>query len=100
MKRFLLPLAAAAAFGAAPYASKLGVVGGSAALVALGVLLALGASASFSSLAIAAGAFGAFAGNILGSVVPAVGGAVLVALAYAERTTRVRGTNARIAHLG
>jgi len=100
MKRFLLPVAAAAAFGAAPYASKLGIVSGSAALVALGVLLALAASASFSSIAIAAGALGAFAGNVVGSAVPAAGGAVLVALAYAERTTRVRGTNARIAHVG
>ena len=100
MRRIILPIAAAAAFGAAPYVSKLGVVSGAAALVALGVLLALGASASLSSLAIAAGAVGAFSGNILGSVVPAVGGAVLVAFAYAERTTRVRGTNARVAHVG
>lgn len=96
----LLPIAAAITFGAAPFASKLGVVAGSAWLVVLGVLLALSASASFSALAIAAGAIGAFSGNVLGSVVPAAGGAVLVALAYAERTMRVRGTNARLVHVG
>jgi len=100
MRRMLLPIAAAVTFGAAPFASKLGVVAGSAWLVVLGVLLALSASASFSALAIAAGAIGAFSGNVLGSVVPAAGGAVLVAMAYAERTMRVRGTNARLVHLG
>src|SRR5580765_6204251 len=100
MRRMMLPLAAAITFGAAPYLSKLGVVSGSAALVALGVLLAVAASASLSSIAIAAGALGAFGGHVLGSAVPAAGGAILVALAYAERTMRVRGTNARLAHIG
>jgi hypothetical protein len=100
MRRMMLPLAAAITFGAAPYLSKLGVVSGSAALVALGVLLAVAASASVSSIAIAAGALGAFGGHVLGSAVPAAGGAILVALAYAERTMRIRGTNARLAHVG
>jgi hypothetical protein len=100
MRRMLLPVAAAVTFGAAPYLSRLGVVSGSAALVALGVLLAVAASASISSLAIAAGALAAFGGHVLGSAVPAAGGAVLVALAFAERTTRVRGTNARLVHIG
>ncbi len=100
MRRTLLPIAAALAFGLAPFASKLGIAFGSASIVALGVLLALAASGSFSSLAIAAGALGAFGGNVLGSVVPAAGGAVLVGLAFAERTMRVRGTNARLVHMG
>ena len=100
MRRMLLPLAAAAVFGGAPYVSKLGVVPGSAALVVLGVLLALAASSSVASLAIAAGALGAFAGHVLGTVSPAMGGAALVAAAFAERTTRVRGTNARLVHAG
>jgi len=100
MRRMMLPIAAAIAFGAAPYLSKLGVVSGSAALVALGVLLAIAASASISSIAIAAGALGAFGGHVLGSTLPAAGGAVLVGLAFAERTTRVRGNNARLAHIG
>src|SRR5437763_1169361 len=38
MRRMMLPVAAAVTFGAAPYLSKLGVVSGSAALVALGAL--------------------------------------------------------------
>ena len=100
MRKLLLPLSAAAAFGAGPFVAKLGVLPGSAVLVALGVLLALAASGSVASLAIAAGALGAFAGHVLGSVVPAAGGAVLVALAFAERTRRVRGTNARVVHVG
>ncbi len=100
MKKLLLPLAAAAAFGLAPYATKLGVAAGSAWLVLLGVLLALGASGTFNALAIAAGAIGAFGGNVLSSVLPAAGGAVLVGLASAERTSRVRGTNARLVHVG
>ena len=95
-----LPIAAMITFGAAPYASRMGVVAGSAWLVLLGVLLAVSASASLSSIAIAAGAAGAFGGHVLGSVVPPVGGAVLVCLAYAERTMRVRGTNARLVHVG
>ena len=64
------------------------------------MLLAVAASALVSSLAIAAGALAAFGGHVLGSAVPAAGGAVLVALAFAERTTRVRGTNARLVHVG
>jgi len=100
MRKILLPIAAAAAFGLAPYATRLGVTAGSAWLVLLGVLLALGASGSWSALAIASGALGAFGGNVLGSVLPAAGGAVLVGLAYAERTSRVRGTNARLVHVG
>lgn len=100
MRKLMLPVAAAVTFGAAPYLSKLGVVSGSAALVALGVLLAIAASSSLSSIAIAAGALGAFGGHVLGTALPAAGGAVLVGLAFAERTTRVRGTNARLAHIG
>ncbi|HSQ62642.1 MAG TPA: hypothetical protein VLM85_05490 [Polyangiaceae bacterium] len=100
MRKILLPVAAAAAFGLAPYATKLGATAGSAWLVLLGVLLAIGASGSLDALAIASGALAAFGGHILGSVLPAAGGAVLVGLAYAERTSRVRGTQARLVHVG
>jgi hypothetical protein len=100
MRRILLPAFAAAAFGAAPLASKLGVVPGSALLVLCGVALALAASGSLSAIAVAAGALGAFGGHVVGSVAPAAGGAVLVALAFAERSSRVRGTNARLVHVG
>ena len=100
MRRIMLPVVAALALGAAPYASRMGLVAGSAWLVVLGVLLALSASASLSSIAIAAGAAGAFGGQLLGSVLPAAGGAALVGLAYAERTMRVRGSSAKLVHLG
>ncbi len=100
MRKILLLVAAACAFGLAPLATRFGVVPGSAWLVALAVGLALAASGAFQSLAVAGGAAGALAGTVLGSVSPAAGGAVLVALAFAERTSRVRGTQARLLHVG
>jgi hypothetical protein len=45
------------------------------------------------------GAGGAFASAVLGSVSPAAGGAALVGFAFAERTMRVRGATARLAHV-
>lgn len=100
MRKISLLVAAACAFGAAPFAGKLGLVGGSFLLVALGVALAVCASATIDALAIGSGALGAFAAGILGSVSPAVAGAALVGLAYLERTTRVRGKTSRAVHAG
>ena len=100
MNRIALFVAAAAAFGLSPLASRFGPVAGSALLVVVGVLMALAASGTASAVAITAGAVGAFASGVLGSVSPAVAGAVLVALCYAERTLRVRGTTAQAAHVG
>ena len=100
MRRILLPVFAATAFGAAPLVQKLGVVPGAALLVLFGVLLALAASGHFSPLSVASGALAAFGGQVVGSVAPAAGGAVLVALAFAERSSRVRGKNARLVHVG
>jgi hypothetical protein len=100
LNRFALFIAAAAAFGLSPLASRLGPVAGSALLVVVGVLMALAASGTASAVAITAGAVGAFASGVLGSVSPAVAGAVLVAACYAERTLRVRGATARAAHVG
>jgi hypothetical protein len=100
MKKALLLVCASAAFGLAPFASKLGLVPGSAWLVLLGVAFALAASGSFNAIAVAAGALGALGGTVLGSVSAAIGGAVLVALAYAERTIRVRSTHGRLLHVG
>lgn len=100
MNKPLLLVAAAAAFGLAPFASRLGLVPGSAWLVLLGVAFAIAASGSVNAIAVAAGALGALGGTVLGSVSVAVGGAVLVALAYAERTLRVRSTHGRLLHVG
>ena len=99
MKKALLFAMAALAFGAAPLALRWGPVSGAAALLVLGIGLAFAASGSFAALAAAGGALGAFAGAVLAPVSPAAGGAVLVALAYAERTSRVRGTKERLLHI-
>ena len=100
MRKLSVLFAAACAFGATPYIGSLGYVGGSLALLALALVLALAASGTFASLAFAGGAAGAFAGTVLGSVSPAVGAAALVGLAFAERTTRVRGAVPRLVHIG
>jgi MFS family permease len=100
MRKLAFLVAAAAAFGAAPFAGKLGLAGGPLVLVALGVVLGLAASGTVSALAMAGGALGAFASGVLSTASPAVGGAALLALAYGERSWRVRGRTARAAHLG
>ena len=100
MRNVLFFVAAAGAFGLAPFAGRLGAVGGSLLLVALAVALAMAASGSVNALAAAGGALGAFGGSVLSTMSPAVGGAVLVGLAFAERTTRVRGRTEKLVHLG
>jgi hypothetical protein len=100
MRKISLLVAAAFAFGAAPYVNALGHVGGSLALLALALLLAFSASGGLFSLAATFGAGGAFASAVLGGVSPAAGGAALVALAFAERTLRVRSATARLVHVG
>ncbi len=100
MKKLTILLASALAFGVGPFTARLGVVGSSAALVLFGVLLAVAASGGAYALAIACGAMAALAGAMLMGISPAAGGAVLVALAYAERSSRVRGAAARLGHIG
>ncbi len=100
LSRGLLFVSAAAAFGLSPFATKLGPVVGSSLLVLLAVVLAMAASGSVNAVAAATGAIGAFAGGVLVTVSPAVAGAALVAMAYAERTVRVRGAVARAVHTG
>jgi hypothetical protein len=99
MKKLAFVVAAASLFAIAPVANKFGAVGSSLALVWLGVLLAVCASGTLTSLAVAAGALGAFGSGVLGPISPAAAGAVLVALAFAERTVRVRSRTARAVHV-
>lgn len=99
MKRIAFVLAALSLFAFAPLAGRFGPVPSSIALVWLGVLLALFASGTIHSLAIATGALGAFGSGVLESASPAAAGAVLVAAAFAERTTRVRSRTARAVHV-
>jgi hypothetical protein len=99
MKKIPLFAMAALAFAAAPFVLQWGPVSGALTLLALGIGLALAASGSFVALAAAGGALGAFGSAVLSPVSPAAGGAVLVALAYAERTSRVRGNKERLLHV-
>lgn len=99
MKKLAFIVAAASLFALEPVANRFGPVASAVALVWLGVLLAVCASGTAQSLAVASGAFGAFASGILSSVSPAAAGAVLVAAAFAERTTRIRSRTARAVHV-
>ena len=99
MKKVAFAVAAASLFVLAPVANRFGPVVSSVALVWLGVLLAVCASGTTSSVAVASGAFGAFGSGILASVSPAAAGAVMVAAAFAERTTRIRSRTARAVHV-
>lgn len=99
MKKLAFIVAAASLFAFEPIAGRFGPVVSSLALVWLGVVLAVFASGYFQSLSVTGGALGAFGGGILASVSPAAAGAVLVAAAFAERTTRVRSKTARAVHV-
>lgn len=102
MRKLSILFASGLAFWLGPIvlsSSRVGVVGGSAVLVALGILLAIAASGGTFALTIAAGALAALGGAIAGSVSPALGGAILVGLAYAERTSRVRGGPMKLVHV-
>ena len=100
MRAITLLVAAAAAHGLAPFASRLGIVLGSAALVLLAVCLALAASATPSALAVAGGALAALASGTVGNAAPALAGALLLALCFGERTLRVRERNSQVLHIG
>jgi hypothetical protein len=100
MRKLAFVVAAASLFALAPMTSRLGPVGSSVALVWLGVLLAVCASGSLQSMSIAGGALGAFGSGVLAAVSPAAAGAVLLAAAFGERTTRIRSRTARAVHVG
>lgn len=99
MKKLAFIVAAASLFALAPIANRFGPVASSVTLVWLGVLLAVCASGSVQSLAVASGAFGAFGSGVLATFSPAAAGAILVAAAFAERTTRIRSRTARAVHV-
>lgn len=99
MKKLAFIVASASLFALAPIANRFGPVASSVALVWLGVLLAVCASGTVHSIAVASGAFGAFASGVLATVSPAAAGAVLVAAAFAERSTRIRSRTARAVHV-
>jgi len=102
MKKIAFLFAAASTFTVLPLTlpDSAGAIVLALTLVALSVGLATAASESWNALAVGAGAMGALFSGVLGVVSPAVGGAALVGLAFAERTMRVRGSTARVVHLG
>ena len=99
MRKIAFVIAAASLFAFEPIAGRFGPIVSSLALVWMGVVLALFASGYVQSLAVAGGALGAFAAGVLGTLSPAAAGAVLLAAAFAERTTRVRSRTARAVHV-
>jgi hypothetical protein len=99
MKKIAFIVASISLFAFAPLAGRFGPVASSVALVWLGVILATFASGSFQSLAIGTGALGAFGNGVLASMSPGAAGAVLVAAAFAERTSRIRSRTARAVHV-
>lgn len=100
MKKLAFLVAAGLCFGLLPFTARLGPVAGPIAQVALAVLLALAASASLSALAVGGGALAAFASGMLAPTSPAVAGAALAGLCFAERSLRVRSPSARLIHAG
>lgn len=98
MKKLAFVVAAGALFALLPFVDRFGTVPAALATVWLGMLLAVFASGSIRSLAIAGGAVGAFASGVL-SPAPTAAFAALVLFAFAERTLRVRSIAARWAHL-
>jgi hypothetical protein len=91
MRTASILLASAALFAAWPTVGRHGAIPFALGFVALSVLVALAASGGVNALAAAAGALGAFAAGLVSPGATIVGGALLFAGAYAERTMRVRG---------
>jgi len=100
MRTFTFLASAALLFAAWPLAARLGPIPGAFLAVSLGVVLAVAASGGISALAMAEGAVAAFLAGAVSPGASILGGALLVAGAYAERTTRVHGRGAKIVHLG
>jgi MFS family permease len=100
MRTSSLLVSAALLFVAWPLAARLGAIPGAIVSVALAVLFAVAASGGISALAMAQGALAAFVAGTVSPGASILGGAVLVAGAYAERTTRVRGRSTKLVHVG
>ncbi|MFO0762710.1 MAG: hypothetical protein U0359_40105 [Byssovorax sp.] len=99
MRKLALLPAAALFFAVAPLAQRLGPVPSALLLVGLALMLAAGASGALSAASLGAGALAAFPFGLLAPLSPALAGAALLTLAYAERLARVRTRPARLAHL-
>ena len=99
MRTPLLLAAGGCLFAALPYAPRGGLVTGTVLPVAFAIAFAAAAAGRISGVALAAGAVSALLGQVAWLVAPALGGAIVVALSYAERSLRVRQVRMRGAHV-
>jgi hypothetical protein len=100
MRSLLLLVLAAAVFGVAPLSVRGGPMLGAALPIVLCVALAVVVSGQVSGVAVALGAVAAFVGTFAWAMAPALGGAITLALVYAERSLRIRTLRAIGAHVG
>jgi hypothetical protein len=98
MSPALLLAAAATMFAVLPHAARGGMILGTLVPMALGIALAVAASGRVSAFSLAVGAIAAFVGQMGWLLSPALGGALLVSLAYTERLMRVREIPGRAIH--
>ncbi|HEY2509989.1 MAG TPA: hypothetical protein VGI39_04010 [Polyangiaceae bacterium] len=94
-----LLLSAAVLLAGWPLVARTYAIPGALVSVALAVALSFSVSGGASALAAAAGALGAFGAGVVSPGPTALGGALLVAAAYAERTLRIRGRRAAQIHV-
>jgi hypothetical protein len=98
--RVVLAAAGVSCFALLPHTTKVEPLLSAAMLLGLCVLLSVAASASIQSLSLMAGSLAALAAGTVFGTSPALGGALLLGLAYSERTLRVRGRASRAVHVG
>ncbi len=99
LSRAIFAVAAVSVLALLPWLSRIEPLLASAVLLALCVLTAMAASASIQTLSVMAGSIAALVGGMLFSAAPALSGALLLGLIYAERTYRVRGRREQGLHL-
>jgi hypothetical protein len=99
LSRVIFAVGAVSVLAFLPWLSRIEPLIASAVLLGLCVLTAMAASASIQTLSVMAGSVAALVGGMLFSAAPALSGALLLGLIYAERTCRVRGRREQGLHL-
>jgi len=99
MRGVLLLVTACAMFAVLPYTARGDVVSGTLLPVVLAIALAIAVAGRVSGASVMAGAVAALTGSLAWGLVPCFGGALVLTLAYLERTLRVRSLPARAVHV-
>ena len=99
MRPVLLLATAAALFAAFPQALRGGAIVAALLPVVLSVAFAMVVAGRPTGLCVLLGALAALAGSLAWPFAPGLGGAILLSLGYAERTTRIRTIRARTLHV-